>query len=191
MDNVYETCPVIQAERFLLRFVRMDDADDLLKVYSDKNALPFFNSDNCHGDIFYYPDKEIMEAAIGFWLRSYESNWFVRWAVIDKAASEAVGTIEMFRRTADDDFNGVGVMRLDLRSDYEKSDVVLDLFRLFVPPAFDLFGCTELITKIPNYAVERIEAAREFGFIRSESFLIGTNDNYAYNGYWTVNKPPA
>ena len=24
--------------------------DDLLKVYSDKNALPFFNSDNCDGD---------------------------------------------------------------------------------------------------------------------------------------------
>ena len=29
-----------------------------VNVYGDKNALPFFNSDNCHGDNFYYPDEE-------------------------------------------------------------------------------------------------------------------------------------
>ena len=37
---------------------------DILKIYSDKNALPFFNSDNCHGDNFYYPTKEKMDSAI-------------------------------------------------------------------------------------------------------------------------------
>lgn len=30
----------------LVRLIREDDADDLLQVYSDKNALPFFNGDN-------------------------------------------------------------------------------------------------------------------------------------------------
>ena len=34
----------IEGERFILRFVNWDDADDLLEVYSDKNALPLFRS---------------------------------------------------------------------------------------------------------------------------------------------------
>lgn len=40
-----------------MRFVSEDDTDDLSEVYSDKNALPFFNSDNCDGDNFYYADR--------------------------------------------------------------------------------------------------------------------------------------
>ena len=42
MKNVYEECPTFENEKYLLRFVEKSDADDLLQVYSDKNALPFF-----------------------------------------------------------------------------------------------------------------------------------------------------
>ena len=52
--NIYENCPVLENEKFILRLTEQKDCDDLLKVYSDKNALPFFNSDNCDGDNFYY-----------------------------------------------------------------------------------------------------------------------------------------
>lgn len=48
--NIYEKCPVLQNDRFIIRLTTKDDCDDLLEVYSDKNALPFFNSDNCNGD---------------------------------------------------------------------------------------------------------------------------------------------
>ena len=188
MMNVYDSCPTFEDERFLLRFVKKDDADDLLEVYSDKNALPFFNSDNCDGDNLYYPDKVKMNSAIDFWLRSYETKWFVRWTIIDKIISKAIGTIEMFHRVADDDFNHAGVMRLDVGSDYEKSDILHELFELFIPSAYELFDCNEIITKIPVYAVERINAAQSFGFTKSEKLLIGTNDHYAYNNYWTINK---
>ena len=44
--NIYEQCPEFESERFLFRLFQNEDCDDLLKVYSDKNALPFFNSDN-------------------------------------------------------------------------------------------------------------------------------------------------
>lgn len=50
--NVYEKCPVLESENFLLRKVCLEDSDDLLKVYSDEKAVPFFNGDNCHGDDF-------------------------------------------------------------------------------------------------------------------------------------------
>ena len=68
MKSVYDEVPVFENEDFILRFVTIDDAKDLLEVYSDKNARPFFNSDNCHGDNFYYQTIERMNDAINFWL---------------------------------------------------------------------------------------------------------------------------
>ena len=188
MIDVYDYCPKFENGNFIIRFVKEMDVKDLLKVYSDKNALPFFNSDNCNGDNFYYPDETKMKKAIDFWLYSYDKKQFVRWTIIDKSSDHAVGTIEMFHRQADDAFNDKGVLRIDLRSDYEKKEVILTLFDLFVYPAFDLFDCEEIISKIPNYAIERIAAAEKYGFIKSDHFLIGTHDHYAYNGYWTIRK---
>ena len=66
--NIYETCPTLKSERFILRLFQDEDCNDLLKVYSDKNALPFFNSDNCDGDNFYYATEERMAEAIRFWI---------------------------------------------------------------------------------------------------------------------------
>ena len=93
MKNVYEECPVFENEHWLLRFVEKSDSEALLKVYGDKNALPFFNSDNCDGDNFYYHTKELMDKAMDFWFYSYREKWFVRWAIIDKASGKAIGTI--------------------------------------------------------------------------------------------------
>ena len=58
MENVYEKCPSFEGDKYLLRLVTIDDAKDLLEVYSDKNAVPFFNSDNCNGDDFHYDTLE-------------------------------------------------------------------------------------------------------------------------------------
>lgn len=72
--NIYQTCPVLESEKFKVRLFEKGDCDDLLKVYSDKNALPFFNSDNCNGDNFYYATRERMEEALDFWKFSYENG---------------------------------------------------------------------------------------------------------------------
>lgn len=188
MSDVYENCPAFENDKFLLRFSQLDDAEDLVSVYSDKNALPFFNSDNCHGDNFYYPNEDRMRQAIKFWLSSYSSKWFVRWTIIDKEKHEAIGTIEVFHRSANDNFNHVGVLRLDLKSEYETSEEIFTIMNLIVPPTFDLFECEEIITKVPVYAVERIEAMKRVGFKKSTKLLVGTMDGYAYKDYWTINR---
>lgn len=183
--NVYEACPVFENDHFLLRLVEEKDTSDLLSVYSDKHALPFFNSDNCHGDNFYYPTYKRMLEAVKFWIFSYEHKYFVRLSIIDKSTSKAIGTIELFHRVADDAFNDVGVLRLDVRSDYETEDILFEIVALIVPFVFELFYCNEVITKAPVYAVERIKAIQKFGFIKSDCFMVGSNDRYPYNGYWT------
>lgn len=184
--NIYETCPVLESERFTIRLFVFADCDDLLKVYSDKNALPFFNSDNCDGDNFYYATKQRMEEVLGFWKFSYDNGWFVRLSIVDKAVSCVIGTVELCLRVSDDEFNNMGILRVDVRSDYEKQDVLFDIVSLITPHLPELLGCKGILTKAPIYAIERIRAIQKAGYTKSEHFLIGKT-GYAYDGYWTYN----
>lgn len=126
-------------DNYLLRFVEASDAPDLLPVYSDEKAVPIFNSDNCVDD-FHYTTLERMQQAIRFWQQEYQKKYYVRWTIWDKNIQHAIGTIELFNRRADDYFNNCGLLRLDLRSDYELLDKILEILSLILVPAFDLFA---------------------------------------------------
>ena len=97
-------------------------------------------------------------------------------------------TKKSMKLSANDNFNHVGVLRLDLKSEYETSEEIFTIMNLIVPPTFDLFECEEIITKVPVYAVERIEAMKRVGFKKSTKLLVGTMDGYAYKDYWTINR---
>ncbi len=71
--DVYEQISVMESERFLLREIEDGDTENLLKVYSDKDAVPFFNSDNCVNG-FYYSTIEEMKDTIAFGKREYQST---------------------------------------------------------------------------------------------------------------------
>ncbi len=186
--NPYEKCPVYENENYLLRLLEPTDTPDLLLVYSDEKAVPYFNGDNCHGDDFHYTTMERMSAAVDFWLLAYEQKAFVRWAILDKKLSRAIGTIELFNRRAEDYFNDCGLMRLDLRSDYEQRESIREILSLIAPPAFELFGCRMIATKIPPYAACRREAAQSLGFTASSEKIIGADDGKEYGNYYVLLK---
>lgn len=183
--NIYEAFPVLENETFRLRLIENEDCNDLLKVYSDKNALPFFNSDNCDGDNFYYATKERMAEALDFWKLSYENGWFARISIVDKSSSSVIGTIELCLRVSEDEFNNMGILRVDVRSDYEKENMLCDIITLIMPHIPEMLGCDGILTKVPIYAVERMKAIQKAGFVKSEHLLIGKT-GYAYDGYWTM-----
>lgn len=183
--NIYEACPTLNNERFIIRLFQDKDCNDLLKVYSDKKALPFFNSDNCDGDNFYYATEERMAEAIRFWHMSYKNGRFVRLSIVDKVVSSIIGTVELCLRVSDDKFNNMGILRVDVRSDYEQEDLLYDIFSLVTPKIEEMLECKGVLTKAPIYAVERIKAIQRVGFSKSKHLLIGKT-GYAYAGYWTI-----
>ena len=126
-----------------------------------------------------------MSEALEFWHMSYENGWFVRLSIVDKAASGVIGTIELCLRVSEDKFNHMGILRVDVRSDYEQEDVLYDIFSLITPKLEELLGCNGVITKAPIYAVERIKAIQKAGFMKSQQLLIGKT-GYAYDGYWVI-----
>ncbi|MBO5522518.1 MAG: GNAT family N-acetyltransferase [Roseburia sp.] len=184
--NPYEACPVLENENFLLRLVTKEDAKDLLRVYSDEKAVPLFNSDNCNGDDFHYSTPERMEQAVDFWLYSYRERYFVRWAVVDKKSGEAVGTVELFHRISEDDFHDFAILRLDVRSDYEKKSRIVEILSLILPETAELFDCKMAATKAFPHGRERLAALSELGFLPTEKKLIGGHDGHAYGDYMTI-----
>lgn len=188
MNDIYKICPTLENNSFRIRLVEEKDALDLFETYSDKNALPFFNSDNCNGSNFYCETVEIMQNAIKGWLWEYERRDFVRFSIIDKRNNKAIGTIELFNRQAEDFFNNCGLLRIDVKSSYENEEALNQILSLIVEPSYELFDCTMIATKVPIYAVERTKSMKGLGFEKSEQYMVGQQDNRRYYDYWIKKK---
>ena len=189
MMEIYEECPAPESARFWLRRIKPEDAEGLLHVYGDPAALPYFNSDNCNGDNFYYATREQMEEAVSFWELAYKNRWFARLTILEKASGAPIGTMELCYRASEDAFNGMCILRVDVGSVYEREAVLSELFALVTPHADAWLGSKGIVTKAPVYAVERIAALKKCGFAPSEHFLLDSRSGYPYNGYWTYAAP--
>lgn len=162
--EIYEECPKYIKKLITLRQTNVEDALDLLKCYSDEKAVPFFNSDNCYGDNFYYTSIERMRKAIDFWNFSYKNKYFVRWTVILNDTSEKIGTIEMFHRIAVDEFNHYGLLRIDLQSIFETELIIDDILEIAKENFYMAFDVKAILTKAISDASERITALVKNGF---------------------------
>ena len=72
---------------------------------------------------------------------------------------------------------------IDLRSDYEKQDIIEDILGLIIPETRDMFACEMIATKAISIAKERIKALEHKGFCLSEESVIG-HDGTKYNSYY-------
>lgn len=184
--DIYDEIPILGNSRYNLRAVnKQADADDLLNVYSDEKAVPLFNSDNCNGEDFYYVTMEQMKQAIDFWEFSYQNKYFVRWVIVDKKVEKVIGTMELFNRRSEDYFDNCGLLRLDLRSDYEVQDCIESILGIIVPRAKEMFGCDKIATKAIPVAKERIVALEHMDFCLSDESLVG-HDGTRYGSYYVM-----
>lgn len=148
---------------FLLRPVAEADAENLLACYSDPDVWPLFNADNCLGG-FEFTTIDQMRNAVRFWAADGPPSGYVRYAVIDKAAGRAVGTVEMFGQPADDASDlPWGLLRLDIAAAYENADHLGELLELAAPLGAR-FGARRILTRVPAEAGIRRDAAAAAGF---------------------------
>ena len=156
--NPYEVCPILEAEQFTLRLVAMDDVADLMACYSDSAVQERFNADNCTSNFRYATIAE-MEECIQSWISAYHAKNFIRFAIIDKEVSRAIGTIEMFSSG-----NFGGVLRLDIASAYETEVCLTELVSLCTAEFHDMFQVKRMVTKAIPAAVERVRVLQTLGF---------------------------
>lgn len=182
MNEIYEQCPVYKKGLITLRQTMMEDAQELLKCYSDEKAVPFFNSDNCNGDNFHYTTIKRVEQAIKFWDDCYKGKHFIRWTVILNNTNEKIGTIEMFHRIAEDEFNHYGVLRIDLQSNYETQLIIDEILEIANGNFYEAFDVKAILTKaIPN-ATERTSSLLKKGYEPMNRKVIVYDDYYVRFG---------
>lgn len=181
--DIYTSIPSFSTKRFDIRFIRQEDTQSLLNVYSDKNAQVLFNSDNCHGDDFCYESIERMNKAMDFWFESYKNRYFVRYAIVDRETMITVGTVELFTRFSEDHFNNCVIMRMDLLSDYEKCDYIIELTQSFIEHSKEYYDGNLIATKAIDSAQQRIKALLSLGFKKSDCCLIGFDGTRYYDYY--------
>ena len=180
MIDIYQECPMYKTKLITLSHTKMEDAQGLLKCYSDEKAVPFFNSDNCNGDNFRYTTLERMEKAIDVWNFCYKNKDFVRWTVILNDKNEEIGTIEMFKRIADDEFNHYGLLRIDLQSNYEKQPIINNILEIVNENFYKIFNVQAILTKAIPDANERCSSLVQKGYKTiNRKFMI--YDNYFIN----------
>ncbi|WP_042196666.1 GNAT family N-acetyltransferase [Paenibacillus camerounensis] len=165
----YTCCPVLETESFSLRLVRMEDAKDLLRCYSDPESIPLFNSDNCHYG-FRMNTLEEMESCIEAWLAEFRARGFVRFSIVNQASQRVIGTVEFFTRKLGqgEEKGEAGILRLDLASEYEQADVlaeIIELVELQFPQHFTFSG---LLTKAVPQAVHRVAVLQRLGYHKLE-----------------------
>lgn len=163
----YITCPVYETKDFILRLVRKEDATQLLECYSDQQAVAIMDADNCLND-FYYPTIESMQKAIDFWIMSYENRYFIRFSILEKATEKVLGTIEIFG-------GGVGVLRIDIASEYEKEDYLTQLFALAEKEFYRLMKNYSMVTKAIPIAIERRKSLMKCNWEFIDQFRVYNN----------------
>jgi len=156
MKDPYKKCPTFKTKSFLLRLVSEEDSEDLLHCYSDSKAQKFFNSDRCTGDFCMYNVDDMMQC-IKAWLYAYSQQEFIRFTIIDKSRSKAIGTIEMFGYVGKYK-NKTGILRVDVASEYENRDYLSEIYGICTEHFFDLFDVDVIATKAIPQAVERQSA---------------------------------
>lgn len=164
-QSIFDNCPVYESNHFMLRLVEEKDAEDLLACYSDPSAVRLMNSDNCTCDFLFTKLDEMVDMIRG-WRGAYETRWgeyeggaLLRFSIFDKQNNKAVGTIELFDKTKD-----VGILRLDLCSEYEKQELLTEIIRLSTEKFFDAFGVKRIYTKAIMEAAERIASLNACGY---------------------------
>lgn len=177
--DVFTVCPTYETEHFMIRKLEREDSEELFSCYSDREAARFFNGDCC-GDDFYYTDKEKFRECVEFWLSRYEEQDFVRWSIQDKKTQELVGTIEVcpsLKYAVDG--KRMGILRIDLRSDYERQEVLKELLDALTEHVYEDFQVASLIMKIQKDAGERQKLIREYQFVDAkEECNISLEDYY-------------
>ena len=176
-SDIYTVCPVYQSPGLTLRLTVAEDGPDLLKCYSDEKAVPLFNSDNCNGDDFHYKTLGRLKQTMALWEYSYINRSFVRWTIVRNDTGELVGTIEMFGRTSDTELGRYGILRIDLRSDFETQPVISDILDIAVEHFYSAFDVDMILTKSIPTAGARIQVLLNRGFKPLE--LTGFSDYYS------------
>ena len=86
LKKMLKEFPVIESEKIRLRKLKLEDANELLKYYSNENVYRYLD----------WNGPETLEKSydiIKIWNKGYIDGWIIRFAIADKVTDKIIGTI--------------------------------------------------------------------------------------------------
>ena len=165
--DIYTQCPRYENELLFLRQTRVEDALQLAKIYADKESRKLFNMDNFAQPCFFETEEE-MRREICFYNASYQARDFVRWSVFLKENKELIASVECFARESDGVFPRAGILRMDIKSEWEMESILVSIMELMILHAYEDFHVDLIATKVVPDAQLRQSVLQKMGFLFSE-----------------------
>ena len=88
-DKIFEKFPELETERLYLRELKLDDAEDLFKVFSNPKVMKYYNL---------YPFDSLAQAKelIKNYLEAFEEKRVLRWGLEHKEKEQLIGSCGIY-----------------------------------------------------------------------------------------------
>lgn len=186
-NNPFEVCPEYETKNYLITKIKIEDAEDLFEVYSDSTTRKHMNNDNCGGE---WPcsSLEVVQRGIKSWENEYDDKYYIRWTITQKSNLKSIGTMELApapgRLRFFDGVCNTGILRLDIKSELETTEVFSEIYSMTNIEMIDYFGIEKIITKGNPEEVERVKGLEMSKYKRLPDNKIIPFSNYYISGKW-------
>ena len=109
-------------------------------------------------------------------------------SIISKNDNRIIGTIELMKIISFDSFDGDILLRLDLKSKCEQSEIIKEVITLIKEKLISDCSYKKIITKSTKDMSVRTNALIDLGFKYSNRLLLGKEDNKLYKDYYVKKK---
>lgn len=139
MDLDYRQLDVLETERLHLRYVRKEDAPDLLKLYSNLRVIEYTEH--------HRPMESVDEAewSIHFYRKGYLEQWMYRWAITFKGEDKLIGTAGLHRVNREHHHSALGY---ELHESYWNRGIATEVVGALIQYGFTSFDLHRIEAEI-------------------------------------------
>ncbi|WP_032121221.1 GNAT family N-acetyltransferase [Clostridium amazonitimonense] len=156
--KVLKEFPVIESEKIRLRQLRLEDAPELVKYYSNKNVHAYLD----------WNGPETLEKGyevIKIWNRGFNDGWIIRFAIADKVTDKIIGTIFL------SEFQGKRAeIGYELSENYWGQGIMSEAMQKVLSLGFNQLGLVRIQAFVCGENIASKEILKKFNF-KEEGYL--------------------
>lgn len=159
INQFFQEFPRLETQRLILRPMKISDAKDLLKYYSDEDITGFLNFNSIE-------KEEQAQAFIKMYLGKYKNQEMIPWAITLKGDERLIGTcfLSDFQR------DSIATLGYDLSKRYWNVGIMTETLKAVLPFGFYQLGLHRIQSFLHPENIASIELLEKLNF-KNEGYL--------------------
>jgi ribosomal-protein-alanine N-acetyltransferase len=157
--KTFNSFPVIETDRLVLRKIETNDINDIFAYFSDDKVTRYL-------DFSSIKEVEMAERFVQRMSIGFENKEIIRWAITLKYENRLIGTCFL----ADFVEGSLGVLGYDLSRNYWNKGIMTEVLEIVIPFGFDVMGLHRIQAIVNPENIGSISLLKKMGFIK-EGYL--------------------